>query len=460
MRLNSLAFRLFASAALLAAVVLPVAAAFMISYYRATIERGFDARLNFFLTNLVAGAAGSPAPPAQPVDLGDVSFTLPLSGWYWQVTSDSGQGAPVATSSSLLDQTLRLPSQTGAAPDADRVRRATLMGPQNQQLRIVEQIVTVNRGEGARAISYAVAGDYVEVEQAVAEFTRLLVTALTALGVGLVLATLLQIRIGLRPLRVMRRRLAAIASGGAELLEGEFPAEIVPLQDEINALLQSNRAVVERARTHVGNLAHALKTPLSVITNEARGKRGALPKLVTEQAALMRDQVDHHLERARMAARAASSSHGPVDVEPAIGGLVRALKRIYEDKGVDIQMTVPSDVRFLGEKHDLEEMVGNLLDNACKWAASGVNLKVIRRKDPRKPGGKRLIVFIDDDGPGLSKAKREAALRRGHRLDESKPGSGLGLSIVKELAQVYRGTFKLKEGPLGGLRARLELPAA
>src|SRR5690606_15373185 len=143
------------------------------------------------------------------------------------------------------------------------------------------------------------------------------VTALTALGVGLVLATLLQIRIGLRPLRVMRRRLAAIASGEAELLEGDFPAEIVPLQDEINALLQSNRAVVERARTHVGNLAHALKTPLSVITNEARGKRGALPKLVTEQAALMRDQVDHHLERARMAARAASSSHGPVEVEPA-----------------------------------------------------------------------------------------------------------------------------------------------
>jgi len=458
MRLNSLAFRLFASAALLAAVVLPVAAIFMISYYRTSIERSFDARLNFFLTNLVAATAGAAVPKADSIDLGDVSFSLPLSGWYWQITPKVTH-KPIATSSSLLDQSLTLPSNRGFPADANQICRATLAGPSGQLLRIVEQVITVDDEGEPRLYSFAVAGDYAEVEQAVADFTKLLAATLTVLGVGLVLATMLQIRIGLRPLRVMRRRLAAISSGEAELLEGDFPAEIVPLQDEINALLQSNRAVVERARTHVGNLAHALKTPLSVITNEARGKRGPLPKLVNEQATLMRDQVDHHLERARMAARAAAA-HGPVDVEPAVSGLVRALRRIYEDKGVEIAMTCPGEVRFLGEKHDFEEMVGNLLDNACKWAGSTVSLKVIRRRDASKPGGKRLVVFIDDDGPGLTGTKREAALRRGHRLDETKPGSGLGLSIVKELAQVYRGTFKLKDSPLGGLRARLELPAA
>jgi signal transduction histidine kinase len=282
---------------------------------------------------------------------------------------------------------------------------------------------------------------------------------LAALGLGLVAATLLQIRFGLRPLRVMRQRLAEIRSGESELMEGDFPAELAPLQDELNALLQSNRAVVERARTHVGNLAHALKTPLSVITNEARGKRGALPKLVAEQADLMRNQVDHHLERARMAA-SAGMSHGPVDIEPALGALVRALARIYEERGIEIRMTCPQGVKFLGEKHDFEEMVGNLLDNACKWAKSEVILKVYRRRDSAKPGGKRVVLFIDDDGPGLTAPKREAALRRGHRLDESKPGTGLGLSIVTELAKVYRGTFKLKVAPQGGLRARLELPAA
>jgi signal transduction histidine kinase len=439
-------------------VVLPAAAIFLISYYRDAVEHSFDARLSVFLTNLVASAATTSGRPSSYVDLGDPAFTLPFSGWYWQITPMATDARPLATSSSLLDQSLSLPSRQGIPADANNVRRATIPGPEHQQLRILERVITLEEEKDRTQFSYAVAGDSAEVEQAISDFTALLATVLTALGLGLVAATFLQIRFGLRPLRLVRRRLAAIRSGEAELLEGDLPAEIVPLQDELNALLQSNRAVVERARTHVGNLAHALKTPLSIITNESRGKRGPLPKLVAEQAELMRNQVNHHLQRARMAASTAVS-HGPVDVEPAIGALVRALTKIYEERGIEISMTCPAQVKFLGEKHDFEEMVGNLLDNACKWAKGSVALKVIRRNDPTKPGGKRLVIFIDDDGPGLTQSKREAALPRGHRLDESKPGTGLGLSIVSELAHVYRGTFKLKVAPLGGLRARLELPA-
>lgn len=459
MRFNSLAFRLFASAAALVLVVLPVAAFILVSYYRHAVERSFDARLNVYLTNLVASAAtSSDAPPASSNDLGDLAFTFPFSGWYWQITPTGSQSPPIATSSSLLDEQLALPSRQEVPADENNVRRASISGPENQPLRILERIITLDAGGAQTRFSYAVAGNSEEVEDAIADFTALLATALGVLGLGLVAATFVQVRYGLQPLRVVRRELASIRSGDAELLEGDLPVEIEPLQDELNALLQSNRAVVERARTHVGNLAHALKTPLSVITNEADGKRGVLPRLVRDQAELMRNQINHHLERARMAARAAVA-HGPIEVEPVVSALVRTLERIYVDRSLELSLECPGDVKFLGEKHDFEEMVGNLLDNACKWAKSKVTMRVIRRKDPDKVGGVRIVIFVDDDGPGLTLQKRKAAMKRGQRLDESKPGSGLGLSIVTELADVYRGTFKLKVAPLGGLRARLELPA-
>lgn len=459
MNINSLAFRLFASAIILVLVVLPVAAIFLISYYRDTVERAFDARLNVYLTNLVADAAvDASGTPGSYTDLGDAAFTLPFSGWYWQITPLSGSSAPLATSSSLLDQSLTLPSQQSLPADANNYRHATISGPENQQLRILEREITIGVGEGQKRFSYAVTGDNAEVADAITEFTALLAAALSLLGIGLVGATFVQIRFSLSPLRMIRRRLVAIRSGEAELLEGDLPAEITPLQNELNALLQSNRAVVERSRTHVGNLAHALKTPLSVLTNEAHGKRGVLPKLVRDQTAFMGDQINHHLERARLAAMTAVPQ-GPIDVEPVVSGLVRALDRIYQDRSLELNANCPQNAQFLGEKHDFEEMIGNLLDNACKWAKSEVVLKVTRRTGPGRVSGKRIVIFVDDDGPGLSRAKREAAMRRGQRMDESQPGTGLGLSIVAELAHAYRGTFKLKVAPLGGLRARLELPA-
>ncbi len=454
MRLNSLAFRLFASAAAWTLVIVPAAAILLISLYRHAVERNFDARLNVYLTSLIASTTAEGATtPKQPANLGEPAFTIPFSGWYWQIKPLDGAARPLFVSDSLLDQQLKLPSASDVAADANLARHAYAPGPEGQRLRIVEREIRPGGGTST-PYSYAIAGDAGEIDRDITEFTTMLIAALALLSVGLVVATLFQVRFGLAPLRAVRHDLAAIRSGEAEKLEGQLPDEIRPLQQELNALIQSNRDVVERARTHVGNLAHALKTPLSVITNEARGSDGPFAAKVIEQAEIMRTQITHHLDRARVAAR--SGAIGDItDVEAVLAALKRALERIYDGRGLALEMSAGPGLKFQGEKQDFEEMVGNLLDNACKWAKSQVRLEAAQAD-----GSRQFTVLVDDDGPGLTAGEREKAVKRGQRLDESKPGSGLGLSIVADLAHLYKGRLRLEPSPQGGLRARLELPAA
>jgi signal transduction histidine kinase len=454
MRLNSLAFRLFASAAAWTLVVLPVTAILLVSLYRAAVERNFDARLNVYLTSLVASTTeGSGAKPKEPANLGEPIFTIPFSGWYWQIKPLDGAARPVYVSDSLLDQQLKLPSQDAVPPDTSLTRRVYADGPEQQRLRIVERQIRP-AGPQSAPYSYAVAGDAAEIARDLAEFTHLLIAALAVLGLGLLVATFFQVRFGLQPLRAVRQDLAQIRSGEAEKLDGELPVEIRPLQQELNALIQSNREIVDRARTHVGNLAHALKTPLSVISNEARTHKGPLSDKVVEQAEIMRTQITHHLDRARVAAR--SSVIGDItEVAGVLQALKRTLDRIYEERGIDLEVSCRDGLKFQGEKQDFEEMIGNLLDNACKWARSQVTAEA-RRAD----GAASFTVVVDDDGPGLTGDERAKIGKRGQRLDESKPGSGLGLSIVADLAHLYKGRLELEPSPEGGLRARLELPAA
>ena len=450
---KSLAFRLFASAAAWTLVVIPIAAILLVSLYRQAVERNFDARLNVYLTSLVASTTGDGAAPQEPASLGDPIFTIPFSGWYWQIEPLRGAERPLYVSDSLLDQQLDLPSKDGVSPDETLTRRSYAPGPDDQNLRIVEREIKPG-GPDSPPYSYAVAGDAAEIDADLAEFTTMLIVALAVLGLGLVAATFFQVRFGLLPLRVIRQDLASIRSGDAESLEGELPDEIRPLQQELNALIQSNRDVVERARTHVGNLAHALKTPLSVISNEARTHKGALADKVVEQAEIMRTQITHHLDRARVAARS-SVIGDTTEVDAVLRALKRTVDRIYEERGLDIEVSCGKDLKFQGERQDFEEMVGNLLDNACNWARSQVSVAA-----QQKVGSARLIVVVDDDGPGLTEAQRAKVLKRGQRLDETKPGSGLGLSIVADLAHLYKGRFELERSPEGGLRARLDLPTA
>jgi signal transduction histidine kinase len=340
-----------------------------------------------------------------------------------------------------------------SAPGGARAGYA--QGPEGQELRIVER--TLDLGQDGRYL-VAVAGDAAEIENEIYSFDSALLGTFAVLAVVLLLTTTFQVRFGLAPLKRISSGLAAIRAGSAERLEGAFPQEIAPLARETNALLDANREIVGRARTHVGNLAHALKTPISVILNEASAHGpDSFALKVREQTEIMRDQVTRHLERARLAARIAVV--GTVtEVREVVTALARTMEKIHHHRGIAIDIDAPEGVRFRGERQDLEEMVGNLVDNAFKWAQSRVAVEVFSERADTKEDRRTVRILIDDDGPGLSPQQREQVARRGRRLDETKPGSGLGLSIVVELASLYGGAVSLGTAPIGGLRAELILP--
>jgi signal transduction histidine kinase len=458
MRANSLALRLFVSAAGWTGIILLITGFVLSSLYRDAVERSFDRRLNVFLRTLVAEvAAPDDSSERTPQSLGEPQFDLPLSGWYWQLTRLNATRPEVRSSRSLWDSGLPHLADMGVVAADDGTRRAYVPGPEDQRLRLIER--TVDLGEDGRYL-VAVAGDSQEIDDETHSFDRAIAATFGILAAVLLLTTMFQVRFGLAPLKRISESLAAIRAGTAERLAGRFPVEIEPLARETNALIDANREIVERARTHVGNLAHALKTPLSVMMNEAAARPDdPLAAKVGEQIVIMRDQVTRHLERARIAARATVVG-SVTEVAPVVTALTRTMEKIYHPRGIAIDLDAPEGVRFRGERQDIEEMLGNLVDNACKWAQARVSIEVTQERRQDDPFKVIVRVVVDDDGPGLSPADRDQVARRGQRLDETKPGSGLGLSIVLELASLYGGNLTLSTAPIGGLRAELVLPAA
>ncbi len=447
MRGSSLATRLFLSATAWVVVILLITGVVLSSVYRDATERAFDRRLNLYLRTLIAEVATPDEPPDhQFQSLGEPLFELPLSGWYWQIARTDSEKPEMRASRSLWDKKLPKLEEQGAELTAAGIRLGYVDGPEGQKLRMVERPVDLG-ADGKFLVS--VAGDASEIFDETRSFDYYLGGTFVALSIVLVLTTIFQVRFGLAPLKRISESIADIRSGRAERLEGEFPVEIAPLARETNALIDANRD---------GNLAHAIKTPLSVIVNEASA-HGADPfaMKVLEQADVMRDQVAHHLERARIAARL--TIIGTVtEVAPAIEALRRTMEKIHRDRRIAIAVEADPQAKFRGERQDLEEMAGNLVDNACKWAASQVFIEVLVER-PVEPGaGPILRILVDDDGRGLSAAERAQVSRRGQRLDESKPGSGLGLSIVVDLAALYGGSLILGSAPIGGVRAELVLP--
>lgn len=459
MRLNSLASRLIATSAVWLLLVLPIAGMLIYRLYREDVQSAFDGGLEK-LVNAIAldsmNAAGTE--PVVPNNRYEPLFERTHSGWYWQIQPIDDPTARRFTSASLASGTLEVPFEKKVPPDAGGTRWLNTKGPLGESLRMVEVIDTINHLSTNPRYSIVVAGPLDWLDSRLSSFLTRLSTALALTGIGLVLATLVQVRFGLLPLRQIERRLAAIRSGEAAKLDGELPAEIEPLQHELNQLIQSNQDIVDRARTQVGNLAHALKTPLAVIINEAREDKTTFGDKVAGQAQIMRDQINYYLDRARVAAGIGVIGRA-TDVAPVAEALVRALERINRDKGIRISTTFAPGIRFQGEKQDLEEMLGNLLDNACKWAKHEVTLSVLSSIKDGRTDPRRLLIRVDDDGPGLTPEQRARIGKRGLRLDETKPGSGLGLSIVTDLAQSYRGTLSLDEAAKGGLAVSLELPA-
>ncbi|MCJ8143882.1 sensor histidine kinase [Ancylobacter sp. A5.8] len=457
MRAGSLALRLFISATLVSAAVLIITGIVLSTVYREAVERAFDRRLDVYLKTIVADVANSgTGSMPEPTTLGDPVFSFPLSGWYWQITRIDGPARQVKTARSLPEGTLPLLFEKNPDADLSGLREGYAKGPANQNLRIVERIVDLG-DDGQFAVS--VAADAGEIEDEVSGFNEALTVTLAVVGVAILLTLIFQVVFGLRPLKRMLAGLSAVRAGEAERIEGRYPVELAPLAAEVNALIDSNREIVERARMHVGNLAHALKTPISVLQNEAAARGDdALAFKVREQAEVMKGQVAHHLERARIAARATVTTTTE-EVGPIVEKLAGTLAKVYRARGIAVETDIAPGLRFRGERQDIEEILGNLIDNGCKWARSLVEVSVAPAAEA--PGGRAFFTLtIDDDGPGLSAGEQAEALKRGRRLDETQPGSGLGLSIVTELAGLYGGGLTLERSPFGGLRCVVRLPAA
>jgi len=442
---RSIAFRLVASSALWVIFTLVITEVVLAGLFRNHVERSFDNTLNVHMEELLAFSAvdeaGRVIMKRHP---SDPQFVRPLSGWYWELRTGEGD---VERSRSLWDQRLDVPiAELGEKPNA-----FSTIGPHGKPIRVMTRTFTVPDGD--KPFTIIVAGPAEAIETAVQEFVSTLVFALMMLGVGLITAVIVQVRYGLWPLKHMRDTLADIRAGRTVRLTGEFASEIKPLADELNALLSHNAEVITRARSQAGDLAHALKTPLAVLTNEADRLSGESRDTIIEQSALMAGQIDRHLSRARVA-----GAHGVLgartDVHAAVEGLCRTLRRIYEERQIEISMNGTEGVAFRGDRQDLEEMLGNLIDNACKWARRQVQVHAEVDK-----ASNTFILEVIDDGPGIPDVSMKEVLRRGQRLDESIPGSGLGLSIACDIAELYKGSLTLGASSSGGLSARLSLPS-
>ena len=449
----SLVRRLILLAAAWSLLLLVIAGLSLSAFFtRATVNR-FDDELSETVDGLVAGASVEAGQVAGP-QFSDPATLRAYSGEYWEIAGPNGTGLhALARSRSLWDHVL--PPPTGGLAELSKTPGKVVYydapGPIHQRLRI--GALTGRLPEAAGPVIFMAAEDRTPIDRDAAAFDTTVGIFMVLLGAGLVAAVVIQVRFGLQPLFALRREVAQVRTGRSERVTGRYPSELEPLAAELNALVAHNQEVVERQRTHVGNLAHALKTPLSVVLTEARSEPGKLAEVVTRQAETMSQQIDHHLRRARAAARAGGQGER-TEVAPVLEELSRTLERIFRDKVSEIDWRCDDGLAFAGERQDLLEIAGNLLENACKWARGRVRIAA----DPTFDG--RFVIVVEDDGPGLAEDKRLEVLRRGSRLDESAPGSGLGLSIVDELARAYRGSVTLGASALGGLRVDVALPRA
>ncbi|MFN0262870.1 ATP-binding protein [Tepidamorphus sp. 3E244] len=449
---RALTLRLLALAILWSVLVLVIAGLTLTAAYRETAEADFAKRLQSSLLNLISQAdfQGDTISVAEPA-LADPQFRSALSGWYWQIEYTT-TGEVIARSPSLAGETLRMPDTKDVPLSDEFTRRAVIPDPRGELVSAVEQRLVV--GEPGTDVTFILTGSRTDLTAGIDDFRSQIVLYLSIFGIGLIAITMILGALAVRPLRRMRAALQEVVSGDRDRLEGDFPAEVTPLVNEINGLISANRRTVERARTHAGNLAHALKTPLTVLRNEAGKRDDSLASQVREQTATMEQQISYHLDRARMAANSRVIGVA-TPVRPVLESFERAMQRIHADKGITFKVKCSNTVRFRGEKQDLEEILGNLIDNAFKWAKKRVNVKVTV-----EPGENHFVLAVDDDGPGVPPEEREFVFQRGNRLDEATPGSGLGLAIVDELVTLYGGALVLLESPRGGLRVRLRLPRA
>lgn len=423
-------------------------------------RRALAGQLEQVLTHLEFDAQGRPQ--VDDARLGNPRWQQVFSGEYWQVEAADARTKAAAPeplrSRSLWDFTLALEERR--APDGGAVAEYRIQGPQGQPLHALAQTVTVDFADGGRW-RVTVAVDVSETMQAIEHFSGLLAASLSVLFVLLLAASIAQVRIGLHPLARLRRALEDVLDGREAQVRGQFAQEVQPLVAQFNTVLARNAEIIYRARTQAGNLAHAIKTPLAVLQQAAsHAEKSGEPvpvALIDEQVGIARRHVDWHMARSRAAA-AAGMPGQRTPLLPLLERLLRAMRLIHAERALHIALEPAPDaaLAFAGEEEDLQELLGNLIDNACQWARTRVCVGCAVRDE----GQARLCLTIDDDGVGIAAEEREQVLARGVRLDESASGTGLGLSIAQELAGLYHGSLRLDDSPLGGLRVTVCLPLA
>jgi len=425
-------------------VALVATAVLLTHFYREHIEQHYDAHVITHVEELIASVESSPdGDTTLSREPTDPRFHRLDSGWYWEVLSGD---TLLQKSSSLGDQQLDLSEVVlDERHDAQRI-----YGPGRQKLRA--HVVHVSYPHEPGSLTFVATAPEMQISDDVKDFIFQVSMSFLVLGIGLSIAVVVQVTVALKPLKAIRSAISDIRAGKTKRLPQEFPSDVQPLVNELNFLLDHNEMLLKRSRNRLSDLAHSVKNPLAVIRNEARDISSKQGQLILDQSHVMASNIDHYLSRARIYGKKDAIGYR-TSVKSVFDDLSFAVEHIYKDRGIHIESACLDDKWFRGEAQDLEEMAGNLIDNAFKWAKSRVTVQCLNDHD-------RLLLIIEDDGPGIADEELETITRRGRKLDDSTPGHGHGLGIVKDISELYGGSLKLGRSDLGGLRAELDLPAA
>jgi len=418
-------------------------------HVRAQYQRQLQVYADYVLADIGLSAQGQPQLERAPRN---PRFMQPLSGLYWQLNDE--QGLPVLRSRSLWDQTLNAPSDVLVA---GQTHFHLTPGPHSTQVLLLEQIVRFEQAP-SKQWRLLIAEESTDLMASIVQWQRALAIFLSVLFLGLLAAVIAQAVFGFAPLQRLQRAITALRKGEVSRLKGDYPSEFAPLVNDFNDVLQANEKMIDRARDQAGDLAHAIKTPVTVITNATeRAQEGELGQtqlidLIQQQLHTLQSTVDWRLRRARLTAQVSGVPRRHSLVAPLLQQLLAVMHKLYGHRGIEFNLVMPDpELTFAGESQDLIEMLGNLLDNAGKWARHQVRIEAIATKDS-------LQIAVDDDGPGIETKQMSMVLKRGTRLDERVHGSGLGLAIVNDLTELYGGSLNLAASPLGGLSVSIHLP--
>ncbi|WP_208435171.1 ATP-binding protein [Bartonella phoceensis] len=450
---RSLSLRVMILSTLWVVISLSSISTVSILFYRRSSEQNLERILFAQLYSLIATVTVSPEGNLRgSVGIDDIHYSDPTMGWYWEVVAISDNLKGRLTSPSLGTGEIFSPSEADIPFDNKFFRSYRIKGGDGQNLQVIESDVVLDNQN--RVARFRLIGNIDEAHAQVQEFQRILQIFLWSFGIGSVLINIALIFFSFQPLKLIRRALNDIRKGRVHYVNTDLVSEVMPLAQEMNALINSNQRIIERFRTQVGNLAHSLKTPLSVIINEVDKMDGEQVLLLREQTQIMQAQINHYLQRARIAAQCDSIIYH-TSVRRVVDRLIRVMEKLNPEKAFQLVME-DNDIIFSGEREDLEEILGNLIENAAQWSRTKVLISCRVEENIEK--AESFNIFIEDDGSGLTEDKIDEALKRGRRFDESKPGTGLGLSIVSDLVNEYGGNLFLSRSALGGLCVKVVLP--